>query len=176
MGLAVFDGIVYPLWAGNLNLSTDPSGTIIPNPLDIFMQQMAIAAGPRIINSTMGPISLATAESGSDTVLLQFDRPVTKSSVVAADISVSFLGTTDTSTPVTLTVTGVNAVGGTNTNPAEPNAYTEFMFTFDTLPQGANPATYNFVGTYSYFVAPDNGAGLAISAGRGLRRLDPPHR
>ena len=63
MGLAVFDGQVYPVWAGNFNQSTDPAGTVIADPLNIWYRPMVIAAGPRIINSTMGPIPLSEAAS-----------------------------------------------------------------------------------------------------------------
>ena len=86
-----------------------------------------------------------------------------------------FHDTTDSSTFVPLTVTGVAPVGGT-TRP-DPNAYTQFTIIFDPLPTGANPATYNYTGTYSYLIAPDNGAGLAISSPiESLRRHDAPHR
>ena len=58
MGLAVYDGQLYPIWAGNFNQGTVVSGAIQGNPLSIYYQPMVIAAGPRIVNSTMGPIPL----------------------------------------------------------------------------------------------------------------------
>src|SRR5262249_45913370 len=51
--------------------------------------------------------------------------------------------------------------------------------TFDPLPAGKNAATYNYTGTYSYLIAPDNGAGTVISSpisayvGKTLRTSDP---
>lgn len=173
MGLAVFDGQVYPIWAGNFNRSTDPLGTVIADPLNIWYRPMVIAAGPRIIDSTMGPISLAEAASGSVSISVTFDRPVTSSTFVLGDVQVFFRGTTDGTASVPLTVTGVNPVAGTGSEA------TQFTVTFDPLPAGANPATYNYTGTYSYLIAPDNGHGLAISSpietyiGKTLRTFDP---
>ena len=86
MGLAVFDGQVYPVWAGNFNQSTTIStGAVIADPLNIWYRPMVIAAGPRIINSTMGPIPLAEA-TGDESVSISvtFDRPVTASTFVTA--------------------------------------------------------------------------------------------
>ncbi len=126
----------------------------------------------------MGPITLAEAAGQNVTITVDFDRPVTASSFVKQDVQVFFHSTSDTSNFVQLTVTGVAPIGGTNTGP-DPNAYTEFTVFFDPLPNGANPATYNYTGTYSYLIAPDNGAGLAISSpvesfvGKTLRTSDP---
>ena len=36
--------------------------------------------------------------------------------------------------------------------------------TFNPVPSGANPATYNYTGTYSYLILPDDGSGTAVSA------------
>ena len=48
-----------PIWAGNFNQGTIVNGAIQGPPLSIYYQPMVIAAGPRIVNSTMGPIPLA---------------------------------------------------------------------------------------------------------------------
>ncbi len=65
MGLAVADGQVFPIWAGNFFGPTgDPNdsffntttGAVDAYPLNIWYQPMTIAAGPRIISSTMGPV------------------------------------------------------------------------------------------------------------------------
>ena len=58
MGLAVYGGQVYPVWAGNFdeahfNSADQPAG----NALSIYYQPMVIAAGPRIVSSTMGPVA-----------------------------------------------------------------------------------------------------------------------
>jgi subtilisin-like proprotein convertase family protein len=152
MGLAVFDGHVYPVWAGNLNQATvNGSGTVIGNPLNIWYRPMAIAAGPRIISSTMGPIPLAEAESRSVSISVTFDRPITASTFVPGDVQVSYRDTKgDPAVP--LKVTGITGGGS------------QYTITFDPLPAGANPATYNYTGAYSYLIAPDNGVGLAISS------------
>jgi subtilisin-like proprotein convertase family protein len=169
MGLAVFDGQVYPLWAGNLNQSSDATGTVIASPLNIWYTPMVIAAGPRIIDSTMGPIPLSEATSGSVTISVTFDRPVTISTFVKGDVQVFYHDTTNGDPSVPLTVTGIVALDG--------DGFTAdaFQITFSTsaVPNG------DYTGTYSYLIAPDNGAGLAISSpietyiGTTLRTSDP---
>ena len=54
MGLAVFNGQIYPIWAGNLNQGHIVNGAVQGPYLSIFYQPMVIADGPRIINSTDG--------------------------------------------------------------------------------------------------------------------------
>ena len=127
MGLAVFDGQVYPVWAGNFNEATDPSGTIIPDPLNIWYRPMVIAAGPRIINSTMGPIPLAEAEGESVGISVTFDRPITPSSFVMGDVSVFYHNTVFGDAYVPLTVLGITEQSSTQ--------YTVF---FNPLPPGAH--------------------------------------
>ena len=69
MGLAVADGQLFPIWAGNFygpSGDTNDSffnrhGAVNAFPLNIWYQPMTIAAGPRIISSTMGPSSMATS-------------------------------------------------------------------------------------------------------------------
>ena len=65
MGLAVSDGQVFPVWAGNFygpagaSENTDSyfnGAAVVAYPLNIWVQPMSIAAGPRIISSTMGPV------------------------------------------------------------------------------------------------------------------------
>ncbi len=181
MGLAVFDGQVYPVWAGNFNQSSYVNGVVVGNPLNIWYRPMVIAAGPRIIDSTMGPITLAEAAGQNVTITVNFDRPVSASTFVGQDAQVFYHSTSGTSNFVQLVVTGVAPVGGTNTGP-DPDAFTQFLVFFDPLPPGANPATYNYTGTYSYLIAPDavvNGHDIAISSpvesfvGRTLRTGDP---
>jgi len=228
MGLAVFNGQVYPIWAGNFNQGTydTATGAIVGNPLNIWYRPMVIAAGPRIISSSMGPIPLAEAASGSVSVSVTFDRPVDPATFVPGDVQAFFHDTTNGSPSVPLTVTGVNTAttnftgtvtsgsrfvtfvssttglfyketitgigipaGTTIQNIDSANdtitlssaatvsntenlagigsstyGYTQFTITFNPTPAGANPATYNYTGTYSYLIAPDNGAGLAISS------------
>ena len=61
MGLAVFDGKVYPVWSGNFNLSAGQALPTQPRLLDIYTNVMTIAAGPRIVSSTMGKIAVGDA-------------------------------------------------------------------------------------------------------------------
>ena len=113
MGLAVFDGQVYPVWAGNFNQSSDGSGTVIADPLNIWYRPMVIAAGPRIINSTMGPIPLAEAAGGSVSISVTFDRPIIPSYVRDGRCPVFYHNTSSTGSYVSLTVTGVTVVPST---------------------------------------------------------------
>ena len=76
MGLAVFNGQIYPIWAGNLNKGHIVNGAVQGPFLSIFYQPMVIADGPRIVSSDMGPISLADAQSGSVSFTVTFDRPI----------------------------------------------------------------------------------------------------
>ncbi len=110
MGLAVFDGQLYPLWAGNLNQSTYNGTAVIPNPLDIWYRPMVIASGPRIITSTMGPIQLAEAKGQNVSISVTFDRPITASTFVAGDVEVFYHDTTGGDAFVPLTVTGITPI------------------------------------------------------------------
>ena len=66
MGLAVYAGQVYPVWAGNFNEASLVNGTPEGNALSIYYQPMVIAGGPRIVESTMGPVaSSSTSFSGT---------------------------------------------------------------------------------------------------------------
>ena len=77
------------------------------------------------------------------------------------DVQVFFEGTAAGSPSVPLSVTGVSPVAGTGNNQF---GFTQFTITFDPTPSVPHPATYNYTGTYSYLIAPDNGAGTAIAA------------
>ena len=76
MGLAVSGGQLYPIWAGNFNKGNVVNGAIQGSPLSIYYRPMVIAAGPRIVNSSMGPIPYAEAASGSVSFNVTFDRPI----------------------------------------------------------------------------------------------------
>ncbi|MGA2704845.1 MAG: VCBS repeat-containing protein, partial [Isosphaeraceae bacterium] len=171
MGLAVFNGQVYPIWAGNFNQGAYSASTnsIVGNPLNIWYRPMVIAAGPRIVSSSMGPISLAEAMSGTVSISVTFDRPVDPTTFLAptatqpGDVQVFFHNTTYGDPSVQLTVTGVSPVAGTGSGPDDDYGYTQFTITFNPTPAGASQP-YNYTGTYSYLIAPDNGSGLAISS------------
>ncbi len=155
MGLAVFDGQVYPIWAGNLNLSSDATGTVVADPLNIYYMPMNIAAGPRIVNSTMGPTTYAQATSGSIPITINFDRPVIASTFVSADVLVYYHSAVAGSgyvgplpiVPNSLTPEGTEYPG---------DAYETFTIDFNPLPSGAT-TPYDYTGTYSYLITPDNG-------------------
>lgn len=80
-GLAVSGGKVYPAWSSNINGGN--AGTQL---LRIRVGQATIAAGPRVINGTMGPVGLSgdtlngnTLPDGSPLVqslIVEFDRPI----------------------------------------------------------------------------------------------------
>jgi len=78
MGLAVAAGQVFPIWAGNFyGPNGDPydsfwnnsTGSVNAYPLNIWYQPMTIAAGPRVISSTMGPVVAATLTGTSSDTL-----------------------------------------------------------------------------------------------------------
>ena len=60
MGLAVYAGQVYPIWAGNFDEAHFVNDVPAGNALSIYYQPMVIAAGPRIVSSTMGPVAAST--------------------------------------------------------------------------------------------------------------------
>ena len=162
MGLAVADGQLFPVWSGNLNQSfyNTSTGSVNAYGLSIWYRPMVIAAGPRVINSTMGPIPLAEAASGTVSISVTFDRPVTAASFVTGDVQVFYHSTSNSTGLVPLTVTGITPVAGTGSSTL---GYTQFTVTFNPLPTGA-PAPYDYTGTYSYLIAPNNGSGTAISS------------
>ncbi len=170
MGLAVLDGQLFPVWAGNFNQSTvnfqstgNSSGVVTADPLNIWYRPMVIAAGPRIVNSMMGPIAYPSGSNPTISFNVTFDRPVTATTFVPGDVQVFFHNTTNGSSFVPLSVTGVTPVAGSGSGPGNSFGYTQFTVTFNPTPAGA-PTPYNYTGTYSYLIAPDNGSGTAISS------------
>ena len=151
MGLAVSSGHIIPIWAGNLNQSFVSNGTVFADPLNILVQPMAIAAGPRILNSTMGPIPLAEAASGVVSISVTFDRAIIPSTFGNGNVKVFYHDTNKADGYVALQVINVVPVPGSGN--------TQFTITFNPLPSGADPATFNFTGTYSYVIQPDTGPG-----------------
>ncbi len=92
MGLAVAGGQLFPIWAGNFNGpngDTNDSyynGAVTSYPLNIWYQPMTIAAGPRIISTTTGPV-VATTLTGSAVDLPQFIPPTFPVSVPYEGVS-----------------------------------------------------------------------------------------
>src|SRR5262249_51837250 len=164
MGLAVFGGHVYPIWAGNLNRAYYNGTAIVAYPLNIWYQPMVIAAGPRVVTSTMGPITLQEAQSGAATISVTFDRPIDPATFVTGDVQVFYHDATNNSDPsIPLQVTGVDPVLSSGN---AQFGYTAFTITFNpnNLPDGSPSGIANFTGTYSYLIAPDNSSGTAIAS------------
>ena len=192
MGLAVADGRVIPVWASNFYGSPGPGPTGFYNATTnsinafgeyIYVQPMAIAAGPRVINSTMGPIPLAEAASQTVSISITFDRPVTASTFTNANVLVYYHDVVNGDPLVPLTVLGVTPVTSSGSGPNDSFGYTEFTVTFDPLPPGTPQPTaaapYNYTGTYSYMILPDNSTGTPISSPiwsfvKGVLREDDP--
>ncbi|MEO6811427.1 MAG: Ig-like domain-containing protein [Isosphaeraceae bacterium] len=144
-GLAVAGGKIYPVWAGNHDGGSDGKSL-----LDILTASVAIAAGPRIINSTMGPVGLpgdtvngtrtADGSPQASAFELTFDRPVAPGSFNASAVRVFF----------------------TDTRPGNPTGGQVPVFSvvpLDLGPFGATRFRVNFApssaaGTYSYTVSP----------------------
>jgi subtilisin-like proprotein convertase family protein len=165
MGLAVFNGQVYPIWAGNFNqgffdLGTNSVKGIAQN---IWYQKVVIAAGPRILSSSMGPIPLAEAASGTVSISVTFDRPVNSNTFLPGDVQVFYHDTTNGDPSIQLQVTGVTPVLSSGNSQF---GYTDFTVTFNpkVKPDGSPSGITNYTGTYSYLIAPDDGNGTAISA------------
>ena len=171
MGLAVYQGQVYPIWAGNFNEGTYDAATnmVIGPLLQIYYQPMVIAGGPRIISSTQGPITnyydTPTSPPGSPiSFTVTFDRPIDPISpgyvptFTAADVLVFYHDTTNGDPSIPLRVLPeVTPVLSSGVGPDGKFGYTEFTVTFDptTQPDGAPTNITNFTGTYSYAVLPD---------------------
>ena len=165
MGLAVYAGQVYPIWAGNFDGAYDNNGTLDGNSLSVYYRPMVIAAGPRIVTSTQGPVvSYAEAASGQVSFTVSFDRPINppglSASFTAADVQVFYQDTIYGDPSVALQVLSVVPVIASGVGPDNKFGYTQFTVTFSTaaVPQG------NYTGTYSYLITPDDENGSPIQA------------
>jgi subtilisin-like proprotein convertase family protein len=166
-GLAVGAGRLYVAWAGNMN-----GGELGGNEIDIWGARVVFADGPRIIDSTMGPVTpgLNTLLAGDGTRLattfnVTFDRVVDPSSFTLADVQVRFRDANGDA-PVALTVTNVMALNPGTFGPAHAPGATQFQVTFDPMAAFTTDGTY--VGTYSYSVGPDiRDAILPLTGGTG---------
>jgi subtilisin-like proprotein convertase family protein len=156
-GLAVVNGRIYAAWAGNFN------GGVIDGKqkTDILGATAVYAAGPRIISSTMGPVSAplnnTLAPDGTrlaDTFEVTFDRPVDPGTFTAAQVKVMFRDTvTPASQPgVALDVVSVTPLDEGTFGPAQARGATRFRIKFD--PAKAFAARGTYTGTYSYSVGP----------------------
>ena len=173
MGLAVFNGQIYPIWAGNLNKGTLVNGVVEGPFLSIFYQPMVIASGPRIVSSTEGDVALGNATSGAISFTVTFDRPInppslsgytTTPSFTPADVLVYYHDTTDGDAPIPVDVTSVTPVANSGVGPESVFGFTQFQVTFNPneSPNGDASGIANYTGTYSYIIQPDDQSGTAI--------------
>jgi subtilisin-like proprotein convertase family protein len=170
MGLAVYDGQLYPVWAGNFDEASIVNGALAGNALSIYYRPMVITAGPRVVNSTMGPIPLSEAESGQVSFTVTFDRPINPPGVAAsfsaADVQVFYQDTTFGNVSIPLDVLGVTPIASSGVGPDNKFGYTQFKVVFDPakVPGGGSSGIVNYTGTYSYMVTPDDEAGDPIES------------
>jgi subtilisin-like proprotein convertase family protein len=177
MGLAVYDGQVYPVWAGNFDEATLVNGVAEGNALSIYYRPMVIAAGPRIVNSTMGPVPLSTGgldgyqqaqKNGQLSFTVTFDRPINPPSGVAsftpADVQVFYHDTIFGDPSIPLDVLSVVPVASSGVGPDDKFGFTEFTVTFSVLKGvgGGGSGIADYTGTYSYLITPDDGNGNPI--------------
>src|SRR6185437_12227172 len=128
-----------------------------------------IAAGPRIINSSQGPIPLSPSgldgyqqaqQNGQLSFTVTFDRPInppgTTASFTRGDVQVFYQDTTFGDPSIPLQVLSVDPVNSSGVGPLGKFGYTTFKVTFSTA------GVTNFTGTYSYLIAPDDSSGNPI--------------
>jgi subtilisin-like proprotein convertase family protein len=167
MGLAVYDGQLYPVWSGNFNQATIVNGAVQGPFVQTYYQPMTIAAGPRIITSTQGAIANyydtpASPPGSPISFNVTFDRPIDPpgsgaASFTPADLLVFYHDTVNGDPSIPLRVLTVTPVLSSGVGPDSKFGFTEFKVTFDptTQPDGASSSITNFTGTYSYAVLPD---------------------
>jgi subtilisin-like proprotein convertase family protein len=154
-GLAVVGGKIHVVWPGNQNGALDHT-TQTFRTLDIWHAELATAAGPRIISSTMGTVQAQTvggqtfnntfAADGTQQVngfAVTFDRPVDPGTFDPSKVTVIYRNTI---TPPSMPGTMVAVGSVTPLNPG-PFGATQFLVRFATPQSGT--------GTYSYSVGPN---------------------
>lgn len=166
MGLAVAAGRIYTAWAGNLNASYLDENLVIHGArFRTYVQQLYIAAGPRILDGTMGVVgqpgdavnTLRAADGGpvANAFVVTFDRPIDPDQVTAlgqqtfttADVQVYYHNTLNTGSFVPVNVMSVTPIATSAVEKGGVNlGYTRFRVEF--TPGSA-------VGTYSYIILPE---------------------
>jgi subtilisin-like proprotein convertase family protein len=152
-GLVVSGGHVSAIWTGDQN-----SG----NPEFIQVGQGTIAAGPRIVSSSMGPVSLTGINNTfaldgtqlADRFDVQFDRPV-EQNIPLSQVQVIFRNPTTppTQSGAPLNIVSVKPLDFGAFGPAGAFGATRFEVVFD--PSPAKSPTGSYAGTYSYSVGPN---------------------
>jgi len=173
MGLAVFNGKAYPVWSGNFDQPVSLSQFTVGAKLDIYSNPVTFAAGPRIIDSTMGPVggpgdslNQGTAANGTprpDSIIVTFDRPIdpagdpNNKTFLTSAVEVFYNSPVAGTAPVPLFVTLVSPMPtGTRENNGE-FGYTRWLINFDPTKNadGSSRGTnLDFTGTYSYLIKP----------------------
>ena len=141
--VAVAGGHVYPIWSSNQNGGFDGKAL-----LNIRVAQATIAAGPRIISSSMGaigldglgatldPLNTTTTADGTPIVssfTVTFDRPVDRNTFDKTDVVVQYRDVNGNTSNVPVI----------NVTPTVSNAFGSTQFRIDFSPRSG-------VGTYSY--------------------------
>ena len=147
-------GRVYAAWSSNLNAGIFGDGTAL---LDIRVARATIAAGPRILNGTMGPVGgpgdtlngQRAADGGplARALVVEFDRRVDPATFTAADVQ--FLARDVNGVPLPAARQPV----ATNVTPLDNNALGATQFRVDFRP--ADGSADSTPGTISYVVGPD---------------------
>jgi len=173
MGLAVGSGQVYAAWTGNFNDSYRDSANVVHgDTFQTYVRRMTVAAGPRVVDSTMGPVgtpgdNVNTSHAPDGSVLanafvITFDRPIDPLAVINAgqatfttsDVLVYYHGTDPSKGYVPLKILSAQPVASSAVGAL---GYTQFKVMFDptTKPDGSSSGlTTNFTGTYSYILTP----------------------
>lgn len=158
-GLAIAQGHVYAFWAGNENMGQEEAPGFNLRPLGILTAVVTLPSGPRVINSTLGPITPSVINGISynntfdanhvqqlDGFVVSFDRPVDIRTFTVADVTVFYRDPNasgfDAGQPILVTqIIPIIAPG------QDPNrGATDFLVRLP--PQ-------NRTGTYSYVVRPN---------------------
>ena len=147
-GLAVANGHVYPVWTSNFNTGGGP--TNVSGATNIVTAKAVIAAGPRVVSSTMGPvgepgdaINNLRAPDGSPEAgafVITFDRPIDPTTFTLADVQIFYRDTDPNGSAV--------SIAPSNIQPQDNGAFGATTFLVSFPPQSA-------VGTYSYLVHPN---------------------
>ncbi len=162
MGLAVAGGEIYAAWTGNFNKAyLDASNVVQGYTFQTYVRNMTIAAGPRIVDSTMGVVgapgdtlNTGVAPDGSilaNTFTFTLDRRVDPASFKPSDVLVYFHDTVNTHGFVPLSIFSVAAMDTTALGA------TQFKVIFDPRykPDGSSSnLNGDYVGTYSYIIQP----------------------
>ncbi|WP_168189494.1 Ig-like domain-containing protein [Paludisphaera borealis] len=177
MGLAVGSGQVYTAWTGNFNQAYYDAGAGLVRgySFQTYLRRMTIAAGPRIVDSTMGPVgtpgdtvNVSHAPDGStlaNTFTVTYDRPIDPQAVInagqatftTAAVLVYYHDTVNGDAFIPLKILAAQPIPSSAVGPNGAFGYTQFKVVFDptTKPNGTPTGlTTNFAGTYSYIIAP----------------------